>query len=157
MGESASARTQRELADLRRAIERDVDEVKERAREDADPRNLVRRQPLAVLGGLGSVASAALLAIVRRSRGSRITEQRADVLIERFGGRIDQLKGKARKRFRDQLKKEMREVGGTGPKEVVWAAVAAALTALATTTARGFGKRLLGDETVADEGSTRSR
>ncbi len=157
MGESASARTERELADLRRAIERDVDELKDRAREDVDPRNVVRRQPLAVLGGIGSLASAAVLAIVRRSRGTRLAEQRADVLVERFGGRIDQLKGKARKRFRDQLKKEMREVGATGPNEVVWSAVVAALTALATTMAQGFGKRLLGDETLADEGSPRSR
>ncbi len=106
MGESASARTERELADLRRAIERDVDELKDRAREDVDPRNVVRRQPLAVLGGIGSLASAAVLAIVRRSRGTRLAEQRADVLVERFGGRIDQLKGKARKRFRDQLNDE---------------------------------------------------
>lgn len=156
MGEVASARTERELADLRRAIERDVDLLKERAREDVDPRNLARRQPLAVVGSVGSVALAAVVGLARRTRRERTSETQADVLIERFGGRIDKLKGKARKRFRDQLKKEMREVEATGPKEIAVGAAAAALTALATTMAQSFGKKLLGDETADEEGSRRS-
>ncbi|MDE3194678.1 MAG: hypothetical protein KGN00_13470 [Chloroflexota bacterium] len=151
MGESASARTQRELADLRGQIERDADALKERVREDIDPRNLVRRQPFAVFGGLGSLVSAAALLIVRKARTSRTAEQRVDVLVEGFGGRIDKLKGKARKRFRDQLKKEMAEVEATGPKDVAIGVASAALTTLATTMAQGFGRRLLGDETASED------
>jgi hypothetical protein len=150
VGESASARTERELADLRSTIVRDVDELKDRVREDVDPRNLVRRQPLAVLGGLGSVATAAALGIVRRARESRMSEKQVDVLVERFGGRIDKLKGKARKTFRKQLQKEISEVDATGPREIALGVVSGALVSLATTMAQGFGKRLLGDERVED-------
>ncbi len=155
MGESPSARTQRELADLRGSIERDVDALKGRVREDVDPRNLVRRQPLAVFGALGSLASAAALTLVRRARESRTTDKQVDVLVERFGGRIDKLKGKARKRFRSQLKKEMAEVEASGPKDVAIGVASAALTSLATTMAQTFGKRLLGDETSVDDGRPR--
>jgi hypothetical protein len=157
MGEVASARTERELADLRRAIERDVDLLKQRAREDIDPRNLVRRRPLPILGSLGSLAVAAVVGLVRRSRGDRNATAQADVLIERFGGRIDKLRGKARKTFRDQLRKEMREVGGAGPRDALWGAVAAALTALATTVAQRSAQRLLGDERTSDEELGRPR
>ena len=59
MGESPSARTERELADLRRKIDDDVDALIERAKSDVDPRNLLRRQPVATLGGLGSIAALA--------------------------------------------------------------------------------------------------
>ena len=148
MGESASARTQRELADLRAAIGRDADALVAQARDDVDPRRLVRRRPLAVLGSLASVTLAAGVAVVRRIRESRQMDQRVDVLIESLGGRIDKLKGKARKRFRYQLRKEMAEVEPTGPKDVAIGVLSALLTALATTMARGFGKRLLGDDTT---------
>ncbi len=146
MGESASARTQRELADLRGAIERDVDALKERAREDADPRNLVRRQPFAVVGSLASLATAAAVAVVRRARQARTVEKRTDVMIERLGGRIDKLKGRSRKEFRTQLRREMAEVERTGSREMAFGVVSGALTALATTLAVGFGRKLLGDE-----------
>ncbi|MDE3103206.1 MAG: hypothetical protein KGJ98_13335 [Chloroflexota bacterium] len=152
MGESPSARTQRELADLRGQIERDVDALKERVREDVDPRNLVRRQPFAVVGGLGSLVSAAALIVVRKARASRAAEQRVDVLVEGFGGRIDKLRGKARKRFREQLKREMAEVEASGPKEVAVGVASAALTSLATTMAKSLGRRLLGDETTSEDG-----
>lgn len=155
MGESASARTQRELADLRDTIARDVDALKERVREDVDPRNLVRRRPFAVFGALGSLASAAALMVVRRARESRTAEREVDVLVERFGGRIDKLKGKARKRFRSQLKKEMAEVEASGPKDVAIGVASAALTSLAMTMAQSFGKRLLDDETSVDDGRPR--
>lgn len=146
MGESASARTERELADLRSTIDRDVDALIERVREDVDPRNLVRRQPLAVAGGLGSAILAAAVGIMTRSREKKQADATADALIERFGGRIDKLKGNARKTFRKQLQKEMSEVEATGPKEVAYGAISAALTALATTLVQRFSQQLLGDE-----------
>ena len=58
MGETASARTERELAELRGQIDADVDYLLARLRDDADPRNLARRQPIAVFGTLGSLAAA---------------------------------------------------------------------------------------------------
>ena len=67
MGESPSARTQRELADLRRQIDDDVDALVERAKSDVDPRNLLRRQPVAAFGALGSVAALAGVTIAIRS------------------------------------------------------------------------------------------
>lgn len=148
MGESPSARTQRELADLRSTIDRDVDAVIARVREDIDPRNLVRRQPLAVLGSLGSVAAAAALGIVTKQRTKAKEQVTLDVLTERVGGRLGKLKGDARKRFRQELQKELAEVEKTGPKEALWGAVAAALTALATDVAQRLGNRILADETT---------
>jgi hypothetical protein len=146
VGESPSARTQRELADLRRSIDRDADALLERVRYDVDPRNLVRRDPIAAAGTAASVALAATAGIVRRRRESRKVEGQVDAVIERLGGRIDRLKGKARKTFRKQLRKEMAEVDATGPKEVAWGAAAAALTALGTTMARAFAQRFVGDD-----------
>lgn len=150
MGEDASARTERELAELRGRIGQDVSDLRERVREDVDPRNVVRRQPLAVLGSLGSIAAAAAIGITRKARASRSMDGQLDALVERFGGRIDKLKGDARKRFRTQLRKEMTEVERTGPKEIAVETVAGALTAMATTMAQGFAKRLLGDEPGPD-------
>ncbi|MBI2325151.1 MAG: hypothetical protein HYU87_09360 [Chloroflexi bacterium] len=147
MGESTSARTQRELADLRGAIDRDVDALRARVRSDADPRNLLRRQPMAVAGSLASVAAAAALGIMRRAREAKRTEGILDALMERFGGRIDKMKGKARKEFRKQLAKELAKVERTGPREAAYGAVSAAIAALAATMGQGFGRKLLGDET----------
>jgi hypothetical protein len=146
VGESASARTQRELADLRRAIDRDVDALLARARADLDPRNLIRRQPLAVLGSLVSLATAAGVGITRRAREAQRKDGVIDALLDRFGGRIDKMKGNARKEFRSQLRKELAEVERTGPREAAYSAVSGAVAALATTLAAGFAKRLLGDE-----------
>lgn len=147
MGESASARTERELADLRRTIGRDLDALTERAREDMDPRNVVRRQPLAVLGSLGSVAVAAAVAVRRRAREARRMDKKVDVLLDGFGGRIDKLRGKARKTFRDQLRKELAEVETKGPRDIAVEATTGALTALAMSVARGLARRIVGDET----------
>ncbi len=146
MGESASARTERELLALRGEIDRDVDALLARVREDVDPRNLVRRNPLAVGGSLASVATAAAVGLWRRAREGRRAEAQVDALIARFGGRIDRLKGKARKRFRQQLREEMSEVGTKGLRDVAVEAVTGALTAIATTLAQGLARRLLGDE-----------
>jgi hypothetical protein len=146
LGENASARTQRELADLRASIGRDVDALIAHARSDADPRNLVRRAPLAVLGSLASVATAAAVGIRQRARRSKQADARLDEIVDRIGGRIDRLKGKARKQFRKQLQKEMAEVENTGPRDVAIEAVSGALTAMAATMAQGFARRLLGDD-----------
>ncbi len=153
MGETASARTQRELASLRREIDTDLDYLLARVRDDVDPRNLARRQPIAVFGTLGSVAalvSIALASRVKSFRRSR-TEKELDQIVQRLGGRLDQLKGRARKRFRETLKKEIEEVE-TGPraKQMAWESATAALTAAATLLARRFVSRLTGDEELPD-------
>jgi hypothetical protein len=146
MGESPSARTQRELADLRRAVDRDVDALIERVRSDIDPRNLIRRQPMAVAGSLASLATAAAVGVMRKTREAQRKDGIVDALLERFGGRIDKMKGGARKEFRKQLAKELAEVEHAGPREAAYGAVSAAIAALATTMAQSFGRRLLGDE-----------
>jgi hypothetical protein len=71
--------------------------------------------------------------------------------VERLGGRLDRLKGRARKRFRETLKKEIAEVE-TGPraKQMIWGSATAALTAAATLFARRFVSRLTGDEDLSD-------
>ena len=153
MGETASARTERELAELRGQIDADLDYLLARVRDDADPRNLARRQPVAVFGTLGSLAAivgVALAARVKSFRKSR-TEKELDQVIERLGGRLDRLKGRARKRFRETLKNEIAEVE-TGPraKQMVWESATAALTAAATLFARRFVSRLTGDEELPD-------
>jgi hypothetical protein len=153
VGETASARTERELASLRAEIDRDLDYLLARLRDDADPRNLARRQPLAVFGTLGSLAAivgVAFAARVKSFRRSR-TEKELDQVVERLGGRLDRLKGRARKRFRETLKKEIAEVE-TGPraKQMVWESATAALTAAATLFARRFVSRLTGDEEPSD-------
>jgi hypothetical protein len=131
----------------------DLDHLLARVRDDADPRNLARRQPIAVFGTLGSVAAivgVALAARVKSFRRSR-TEKELDQVIERLGGRLDRLKGRARKRLRETLKKEIEEVE-TGPraKQMAWESATAALTAAATLLARRFVSRLTGDEEPPD-------
>jgi len=153
VGETASARTERELASIRAEINTDLDYLLARVRDDADPRNLARRQPVAVFGTLGSVAAivgVAIAARVKSFRRSR-TERELDQIVARLGGRLDRLKGRARKRFRETLKKEIGEVE-TGPraKQMVWESAAAALTAAATLFARRFVSRLTGDEELPD-------
>ena len=153
MGETASARTERELAALRAEIDTDLDYLLARVRDDADPRNLVRRQPVAVFGTLASVAAVvgvALASRVKSFRRSR-TEKELDQIVERLGGRLDRLKGRARKRFRETLKKEIAEVE-TGPraKQMAWESATAALTAAAALFARRFVSRLTGDEELPD-------
>ena len=160
MGESPSARTERELAELRGRIAADVDALLARAREDADPRNLVRRQPVAVLGTLGSMAALAAAAVATRVRNARRKRPDTEIerVIERLGGRVDRLTGRARKRLREQLRGEMAHAVDEkrGPKEALWGAGMAGLTALATTLARGFATRLTGDDpaNVADRESS---
>ena len=150
MGESPSARTERELADLRRKIDDDVDALIERAKTDVDPRNLVRRQPVATLGTLGSVAALAGVTIAKKVRDARRKQPDSEIerIAERLGGRIDRLKGRARKRFREQLRTEIADVQSEqrGPKEALWGAGLAAITAAAMAFGRRFAGRLTGDD-----------
>jgi hypothetical protein len=151
MGESPSARTERELADLRRKIDDDVDALIERAKSDVDPRNLVRRQPVAAFGTLGSVAALAGVTIARKVRDARRKTPDSEIerIAERLGGRIDRLKGRARKRFRESLRKEIADVQDQqrGPREALWGAGMAAITAAATAFAQRFAGRFAGDDT----------
>jgi len=138
---------------LRGEIDTDVDYLLARIRNDVDPRNLARRQPLAVFGTLGSLAAIVGIAFASRVKSFRRsrTEKELDQIVERLGGRLDRLKGRARKRFRETLKNEIAEVE-TGPraKQVVWESAAAALTAAATLFARRFVSRLTGDDELPD-------
>ena len=153
MGETASARTERELAALRAELDTDLDYLLARVRDDVDPRNLVRRQPLAVFGTLGSLAAIVGIATASRVKSFRRsrTEKELDQIVGRLGGRLDRLKGRARKRFRETLKKEIEEVE-TGPraKQMVWESATAALTAAATLFLRRFVSRLTGDEELPE-------
>jgi len=160
VGESASARTERELAELRGEIDEDLRALQWRAKQDLDPRRLVARQPIAVAGAVGSVALAGAVAIASRVRGARRSrgEKELDQIITRLGGRLDKLKGKTRRRFRETLRKEIGEVEqGPRAKQAAWEAVTAALTSAATLLAQRFARRLAADdELVAPGGRDRS-
>ena len=153
MGETASARTERELASLRAEIDTDLDYLLSRVRDDVDPRNLARRQTVAVFGTHGSLAAVVGIAFASRVKSFRRsrTETELDQIVQRLGGRLDRLKGRTRKRFRETVKKEIEEVE-TGPraKQMIWESAAAALTAAATLFARRFVSRLTGDEELPD-------
>jgi hypothetical protein len=157
LGESPSARTERELADLRASLDVDLAELRGRVREDVDPRNLARRQPLAVFGALGSVVAVAGVGALRgmRERRLRRADKELDAIIARLGGRVDRLKGKARKRLRESLRKEIGEVE-QGPKaqQAVWQAVTGALTAALTLVAQRFASRLVADEELPTDTTT---
>jgi hypothetical protein len=157
MGESPSARTERELADLRRTIDDDVDRLIDRAKSDLDPRNLLRRQPIAALGTLGSIAALAGVSVAKKVRQARRRTPDSDLerITERLGGRVDRLKGRARKRFRESLRNEIADVQDErrGPKDALWGAGMAAITAVATALAQRFAGRFAGDN--PEDGSPR--
>lgn len=158
MGESAAARTERELEALRSTIDADLRLLQERVREDVDPRNLMRRNPVAFFGASGSAAAVGVVGILRtlarRSRRGRDAD--VDVLVQRMGGKVDQLRGKARKRFRGALRKELREIDRRPTirdrgVDVLSAVVTSALTLLA----QRFTSRLVADEELpAERGSS---
>jgi hypothetical protein len=154
MGESPSARTERELSALRSTIDSDLRMLEERVREDFDPRRLARRNPLAVFGALGSVLAIGAVTTVRslaeRSRVRNDTD--IDALIARLGGRVNKLRGRARKRLRKQLREEIGEVE-QGPKaqQMAWEAVTAAITSALTLVAQRFASRLVADEDLATD------
>lgn len=154
MGESPSARTERELADLRASLDVDLSELRTRIREDVDPRNLVRRQPAAVFGTLGSMLALGAVAVTRgvRERRIRRSDTDLDAVIARLGGRVDKLSGRARKRLRETLRKEIGEVEqGPRAQQAMFQAVSTAVTAALTLVARRFASRLVGDEDLPTE------
>ena len=154
MGEKPSARTERELADLRASIDVDLQELRTRLREDVDPRELARRQPVAVFGTLGSMVALGAVTVARgmRERRLRRSDTDLDAVIARLGGRVDKLKGGARKRLRETLRKEIGEVEqGPRARQAMWTSVSAALTAALTLVARRFASRLVGDEELAND------
>lgn len=150
MGESPSARTQRELAELRGSIDRDIDALIGRAKADLDPAALVRRQPLAVFGTLGSGVALGAAAIVKRLRARRRARPDTEIerVIQELGGNITKLPGRARKRLREQLRAEISEV--EKPKrsvqEAAWGIGLAALTAGATELARKLAGSFAADD-----------
>jgi len=153
VGESASARTERELAALRREIDIDLAYLRARLSEDVDPRRLARRQPVAVFGTLASVAAlvgVALASRVKSFRRSR-SETEIDQIVQRLGGRLDQLKGRTRKRFREALRKEIGEVeSGPRAKQMFWESATAGLTSAAALLAQRFASRLAADDELPD-------
>ena len=155
MGEKPSARTERELADLRASLDVDLSELKTRVREDTDPRRVVRRQPLAVVGTLGSLAAVGVVGALRamRERRLRRSDTELDAIIARLGGRVEKLRGRARKRLRDALRREIGEVEqGPRVQRAIWTSVSAALTAALTLLARRFASRLVADEDLPQGG-----
>jgi len=153
VGESASARTERELVALRREIDIDLAYLRARLSEDVDPRRLARRQPVAVFGTLASVAAVvgvALASRVKSFRRSR-TETEIDQIVQRLGGRLDQLKGRTRKRFREALRKEIGEVeSGPRAKQMFWESATAGLTSAAALLAQRFASRLAADDELPE-------
>jgi hypothetical protein len=153
LGESPSARTERELADLRASLDVDLQELRTRLRDDVDPRNLVRRRPLPVFGTLGSVLAIGAIGIARgvRERRLRRGDKELDAVIARLGGRVDKLRGRARRRLRETLRKEIGDVE-QGPKaqRMLWESAAGALTAALTLVARRFASRMVGDEELPE-------
>ncbi len=149
MGESPSARTDRELGELRRTIDSDLRALEERLREDLDPRRLAKRNPLAVFGALASVLAIGGVTTVRSlaTRSQVRNDKDIDALIARLGGRVNKLRGRARKRLRSQLRDEISEIQqDPKAKQMVWEAAAAAITTALTLVARRFASRLVADE-----------
>jgi type VI protein secretion system component VasF len=99
---------------------------------------------------VAAVVGIAFASRVKSFRRSR-TEKELDQIVQRLGGRLDRLKGRARKRFRETLKSEIEEVE-TGPRatQMIWESATAALTAAATLFVRRFVSRLSGDEDLPD-------
>ena len=154
MGESPSARTERELEALRSTIDSDVRMLQERLREDTDVRRLVRRNPVAVLGALGSVLAIGAVGTTRAlaERSRRRSDKDIDAVIARMGGRIDRLRGRARKRLREQLRKEIGEIEQPPkPQQMFYEAIAGALTSALTLVAQRFASRLVGDDDLPAE------
>lgn len=149
MGESPSARTERELGQLRHTIDSDLRMLQERLKEDADPRRLAQRNPVAVFGGLASVLAIGVVTTMRSlaERRRRRSDTDIDALIARLGGRVDQLRGRARKRLRGQLRREIGEIEqAPKPQQMIWQSLSGALTGALTLVAQRFASRLIADD-----------
>ena len=156
MGESPSARTQRELEALRSSIDSDIQLFQERLRGDADPRRLAKRNPIAVFGGLASLIAIGAVTTVRSlsERKRRRSDTDIDALIARLGGRVNKLRGRARNRLRNQLRQEIGEVEqAPKPQQMIWQSLSGALTAALTLVAQRFASRLVADEDLPTETS----
>jgi hypothetical protein len=154
MGESPSARTERELSRLRSSIDSDLRLLEARLKEDVDPRRLVRRNPIAAFGALGSVLAIGVVTITRAisERRRRRSDVDIDALIARLGGRVDRLRGRARKRLRNQLRDEIGEVAQPPkPQRLLWQSLSAAVTAGLTLVAQRLASRLIADEDLPTE------
>jgi len=148
LGENGSARTERELAALRGQIDTDVAQLRERVRTDLDPREIVRRRPIPVLGGAAAIGALAVATVARRVSAARrrrpMTE--IDEVIHRLGGRVDKLKKKQRERLRESIRKEVGEAEmGSKVERGLWEATTAGLVALATALAQSSARRFFGD------------
>lgn len=154
MGESPSARTQRELEALRSSIDSDVQLLQDRLRQDVDPRRLAKRNPVAVFGGLASLMAIGVVTTVRSlsERKSRRSDTDIDALIARLGGRMNKLRGRARKRLRSQLRDEIGDVQqAPKPQQMLMQSISGALTAAFTLVAQRFASRLVGDEELPSD------
>jgi hypothetical protein len=154
MGESSSARTERELSALRSSIDSDIRLLQDRVKEDADPRRLVQRNPIAVFGALASVLAIGVVTTVRgfAERGRRRDDKDIDALIARLGGRVNKLRGRARKRLQKQLREEIGEIEQQpSPVTIATNAISSAVTAGLTLLAQRFASRLVADEDLPPE------
>jgi hypothetical protein len=87
-----------------------------------------------------------------RDRKLRRSETDLDAIIARLGGRVDRLKGRARKRLRETLRKEIAEVEQPPKAEqMIWQSASGALTAALTLIAQRFASRLVRDEDLPKE------
>jgi hypothetical protein len=123
--------------------------LQDRVKEDADPRRLAKRNPVAVFGALGSVAAIGVVTTVRglAERNRRRSDKDVDALIARLGGRVNKLRGRARERFRKQLREEIGEIEQKPtPLTIATNAISSAVTAGLTLLAQRFASRLVGDE-----------
>jgi hypothetical protein len=148
LGQSDSARTERELAELRGRIDTDIALLRDRIRSDLDVRDLARRRPVPVIGGLIALVALVGAALARRTVASRQERKLSDIdhVIERLGGRIDRMKKATRDRLRESLRKEIGEVEtGDRVQRTFWAALASGLTALAVALARVSVQRFFGE------------
>lgn len=148
MGESESARTERELRALRGQIDTDVALLKERARADLDVRDLARRRPVPVLSGAAAAGALVVGVIAKRVSDARKRRPVSEIddLIHRLGGRVDKMKKKQRERLRESIRKEVGEVEtGTKLERSAWGALTAGLAALAAALARNSIRRFFGE------------
>jgi hypothetical protein len=144
VGESDSARTERELRALRGQIDTDIALLKERVRDDLDVREFARRRPLPVIGGAAAAAAVAVGLVARRVSEARRRRPLSEIdeVIHRLGGRVDRLKKKQRERLRESIRKEIGEAEmGTRIERTVWEALTAALVALGTALAQSSVRR----------------